>query len=121
MPSPTNSGQASFVPLSGDNSIDSLLTTTKWGGAFGTPESVTYSFPGAGSLWSTDFTIGYELSSGSGEPSNVGDIRVAWTTAATVPNEQAHAYTPGNVPKAGDIWLNANASGPTWGNFVEGS
>jgi serralysin len=68
MPTPTSSGAVSFVSLSGRNDIDSLLWGTKWGGATGTSASVTYSFPGFDSFWSTDPTSGYGENTGFGEP-----------------------------------------------------
>jgi Ca2+-binding RTX toxin-like protein len=45
MPTPTSSSSTSSVPLSNDNSIDALLSQTKWGGPAGSGTSLTYSFP----------------------------------------------------------------------------
>jgi serralysin len=41
---------------------------------------------------------------------SVGDIRFGWTDSVLFIAEAAHAYTPGNVPRAGDVWLNINAT-----------
>lgn len=62
MPSPTGWSATSSIPLSFSNTIDSLLGNTRWSGG-----TVTYSFPGYGSSWSTNAFSGYG-SSTSGEP-----------------------------------------------------
>jgi serralysin len=54
MPTPTTSSPASSVGISGDNTIDSLLELTKWGGGLGTGATLTYSFP-----WSTSGTASF--------------------------------------------------------------
>src|SRR4026207_2278860 len=68
MATPTTSGQVSFASLSGNSEIDSLVYGTKWGGGSGSAAVVTYSFPGYGASWSTDWLDGYGPSSSGREP-----------------------------------------------------
>ena len=63
MPSPTGWSPYKTTPLSGNNSIDSLLYGTNW-----VSGALTYSYPTTGSLWSTSPTSGYGPSTGTGEP-----------------------------------------------------
>ncbi len=68
MATPVSPGVVSIVPLTGQNYIDSLLDSYKWGGSIGTGASLTYSFRSNSSLYSTDSVTGYGPSTGSGEP-----------------------------------------------------
>ena len=68
MPSPTTGSPATSVPLSGDSQIDAFIIGEKWGGALGTGFSITYSFPGDGSFWSTNPSIGYGAQTSDQEP-----------------------------------------------------
>lgn len=68
MPAPTLGSPVSLVTLTGNNSIDSMLWGTKWGGAAGTGAALTYSFPGVSAVWSTDPSVGYGANTGGGEP-----------------------------------------------------
>lgn len=132
---PTLSGVASSVALSGGNSVDSLLTGNKWGGALGTGVSLTYSFGGSNSSYVPNY--------GSGEPllgfgaltetqknairnaltawseianiqftevtdseSVVGELRFARSNAP----DTAWAYFPGNYPESGDAWFSYESS-----------
>jgi len=73
MATPTSSGSITILSpsdLTGINYIDSLAAGTKWGGGLGTSVSLTYSFGGSGSVYSTDSITGYGPSNGSGEPWN---------------------------------------------------
>ena len=72
MATPTSPGVVSAVPLSGANSIDSLLDFNKWGGAAGSAATVTYSLQSGTSVWSTDPSSGYGSPSGNGEPWHPG-------------------------------------------------
>lgn len=63
MPSPTNWSSVVSVSLTGSQTIDALLYGTRWASS-----TITYSFPGAGSLWSTDTTTGYGPITGDKEP-----------------------------------------------------
>jgi serralysin len=58
MVSPFSSTPSSYVAATGDYRIDALL----WGYKFGTqptgsPVTITYSFPGAGSVWQSGYTL----------------------------------------------------------------
>jgi serralysin len=80
MPTPTTWGTGSSAPLSGNALTDSLIFGTKWGAAVGTGASVTYSFPGSASSWSSDRSTGY------GSPST----QQPWVSLAPLSlNEQA--------------------------------
>ncbi len=68
MPSPTSSRPYSTVGYSGNVSIDALVAGSKWGGSTGSAATVTYSFPGAGSTWSTSASNGYGATTDGGEP-----------------------------------------------------
>src|SRR3989338_2668570 len=63
MPSPTFWSNTTYVSLTYSQNIDALLGGTRWASS-----TITYSFPGYGSSWSTSTTTGYGPSSGSGEP-----------------------------------------------------
>ena len=54
MPSPTGWSATASIAPSLNNAIDSLLGDTRWSGA-----TVTYSFPGYASSWSTNAFSGY--------------------------------------------------------------
>lgn len=68
MPTPYDGGAASSVPRSGVTAIDGLLGGVKWGGPAGSATAVSYSFPGADAVWSTDPVLGYGSPSSGGEP-----------------------------------------------------
>jgi hypothetical protein len=68
MPTPTGGSTFSIVDPTGVYPVDPLLGGTQWG--TGGPVTVTYSFPGADSVWSTNQTSGYGPSTGSGYPWN---------------------------------------------------
>jgi serralysin len=70
MPSPTSGSTFSVFSATNSN-LDALLSGVKWGpkilsGAL----TISYSFPGVSSYWSTDSSKGYGPSDGSGEPWN---------------------------------------------------
>ena len=54
MPTPTTSGSCSTISMSGYPFVDALLYGTCW-----TSSTITYSFPNASSVWSTDPLSGY--------------------------------------------------------------
>ena len=70
MATPTSPGVVSFLGPSFVNNIDALLDGSKWGGSRGTAATVTYSFAGDNSRYSTDFLTGYGPVTGDGEPWN---------------------------------------------------
>jgi Ca2+-binding RTX toxin-like protein len=140
MPLPTSWSSVTNVSLTYSQNIDALLYDTQWASS-----TITYSFPGYDSLWSTSSTTGYGPSSGSREawspyfailsasdqdyftnalqkwanvanlhfslvadtPTNVGDIRAAYSYQTDQATEQAWAYYPANASYAGDMWINA--------------
>jgi hypothetical protein len=63
MPSPTSSSSVVSVNLTGSQTIDALLYGARWESS-----TITYSFPGVGSIWSTSTTTGYGPSTGGKEP-----------------------------------------------------
>jgi len=71
MPTPFGGSPASDVPFTGEPLIDGLIAGSKWGGALGTAASVTYSFPGPGSTWSSSRNSGYGPTNAGGEPWDV--------------------------------------------------
>jgi serralysin len=129
-----------LIAFTGINSIDSMLWGTKWGGIEGTGATLTYSFPGANSYWSTDPALGYGASTGTGEPWSASfaplsqvsgriafvDALATWSSIADVSFTQVTdtstsvgdirvAYT--STPNAG-AWAygpyNAPISGDVW-------
>src|SRR5688572_19275613 len=68
MPSPTTGSNTTLVDFTGDPLIDGLIIGEKWGGALGTGFTITYSFPGFGSSWSTNPNIGYGSPDSHWEP-----------------------------------------------------
>ena len=107
MPSPTGWSATSAVPLSFVNAIDSLLGAARWSGA-----TVTYSFPGYGSSWSTNPFSGYG-STASDEPpwsasfapletADKTSFRAALSAWSGVANIQ-FAETPDSSSTVGDI------------------
>jgi serralysin len=96
---PSSAGIVSPVALSGIHNIDSLLLMSKWGGPVHTGTTLTYSFPDAGSSWSTDPITGYgSPSDPTQEPHNpkylgltlaaeqagVRDALAAWANVANI-------------------------------------
>ena len=107
MPNSSGWSATSSVPLSFNNAIDSLLGDTRWSGA-----TVTYSFPGYGSSWSTNAFSGYGSSS-SGEPpwsasfaplsnADKASFRAALSAWSGVVNMQ-FSETPDSSSSVGDI------------------
>ena len=70
MASPTTWGPTSSVSPTSNIFTNGLLTGGKWGGPVGQGVTVTYSFPQAGSFWSTSTVTGYGPQTGAGEPWN---------------------------------------------------
>jgi len=136
--SPGGASATSTIPSTGNNRIDSLTYSVKWGAnGVGTGATLDYSFPGFGATWdipygSNEPNIGFSPLTTSQKnaarkaldlwsdvvninfqeisetASNVGDIRFGNTAVETNPNVIAFAYYPNNFPEAGDVWLNAN-------------
>lgn len=63
MPTPTSWSSVAYITPSYVQNIDALLGSYRWASS-----TVTYSFPGYDSLWSTDTETGYGASTGDGEP-----------------------------------------------------
>ena len=104
MATPTTSGQVSFASLSGNSQTDALIYGTKWGGGSGSAAVVTYSFPGYGSSWSTDWATGYGPSSSGREP-----WRGFAPLSVKTPNADFAEILSGKTP---DLWhSNAPAKG----------
>ncbi|SDH48919.1 M10 family metallopeptidase [Nitrosomonas sp. Nm132] len=66
MPAPTTSSEVIPVNLTGNISIDALIFGKRWASS-----TITYSFPGNDSYWSTDPSKGYGPTNGEGEPWNL--------------------------------------------------
>ena len=94
MPSPTSWSSTTYVSLSYIQEIDALLGGTRWASS-----TITYSFPGYGSMWSTSTTTGYGPSSGSGEP---------WSTS----------FAPLSTPGSGDDQIYFAAALQKWANVA---
>ena len=154
MTSPTISIPTSHTPNSGDPNIDALLEGRNWGGAPGTPLTISYSFP-----WTTDSTAVFSGPNGQGVYSstgentaaqqyglnaaeqaeftaalqtwadvanitfqqvdetstNVGDIRIALTSASQTTSTGGPAwgwgyYPNNNYPSGGDIWVSTTTA-----------
>jgi Ca2+-binding RTX toxin-like protein len=107
----------------------SVVSGTKWGGGLGTGVSLTYSFPtgtayfvsgygqGEFNAWSQTTTpeqsaIRYALGVWAGT-ANIGFTQIADNSstagelrfALTNMSDFAHAYEPGSIPVAGDVWF----------------
>ncbi len=68
MVSPFSGSATSNVAATGNARIDALIGGVKWGGAAGSAATISFSFPQAGSTWSTNAGSGYGPASGDGEP-----------------------------------------------------
>ncbi|WP_417451260.1 M10 family metallopeptidase [Kordiimonas sp.] len=70
-PTVTSRAVVEQVGLSGDDAVDSLLTLFGYQNVEGADTThITFSIPGAGSLWSTEDGSGYGAEDGDGEPWN---------------------------------------------------
>ncbi len=125
---PSSLGVVSTVELSGDQLIDSLLLMSKWGNAVvGSSVTLSYSFPDAGSSWSTDLFTGYgSPSDPTQEPHNseyhgltlaseqagVQAALAAWASVANITVVQADD----NLTSAGDLRFayTGTMSASTW-------
>ncbi len=94
MPSPTSWSSVVSVSLTGTQTIDALLSGTRWAGS-----TITYSFPGNGSSWSTNATTGYGPSNGGQEP---------WSAS----------FTPLSTPGTGDDQIYFKGALQTWANVA---
>ena len=125
---PTSGGTVSSYAWSGQNHIDSLLATYKWGGGLGTGADLTYSFGTASSVYISGYS---EPTNGFGEftvhqknatraaldywsnvanltftevtdsSSVAGDLRFAHSSDPST----AWAYLPSSSTKGGDVWV----------------
>jgi len=113
MPTPTAGSDYSLVTLSSVALVDALLIGTKWGtSGEGNGASITYSFPGASSSWSTNWSYGYGSSYSGGEPwsasyrglntAQQAAFRSAMQAWANVANIQV-TETADNASVVGDI------------------
>jgi len=120
MPTPFGGSPASDVPFTGEPLIDGLIAGSKWGGALGTAASVTYSFPGPGSTWSSSRNSGYGPTNAGGEPWDVqyhglnssqeNAVRIAlqnWSHVANI----TFVETADNASVVGDIRIAFTAGG----------
>lgn len=137
MTSPNSGGIVSSVGSTGNYRVDALIGGLKWGGGMGTGATLTYSFPGSGSAWKSNYGSGENaslrglntfeqaaakaaikawgdvanitLTHVNETAGNVGDVRIAYTNA--IPAQyQAWAYYPNaQYAEGGDVWLNAKA------------
>jgi Ca2+-binding RTX toxin-like protein len=124
--------------LSGNTSIDALLSTYQWGTQNGVASTITYSFPNAlTSTWVNNYSADNEPNTWTGldatgqqyfkqalsawseianitfaqvvdNQNTVGDIRVAFTDVIAQLGYDGWAYNPGSSPANGDIWLSKN-------------
>lgn len=137
----TNTARAEYTLLANDPFIDPLLSGTRWVSNGGTT-ALSFSFPTSTTAWANSYTSLNEPSGlqpfGAAEmaaartalqtwaryanvtftetsdsASNVGDIRFAYTTV-NEPGSQAHAYFPGSLPSAGDVWLDRGELSPAF-------
>ena len=141
MPRPTESTESQLVSLTGIKYLDSLLSGTKWADD-GMGVSLTYSFINPQrSYFVTDYSAANEYQAGysltiaqqatarsaisawsavanitlretSDNIVNVGDIRFGGYLLMD-DDAAAWAYTPGDSPRAGDIWIGPNTSDPS--------
>ena len=132
---PTSGAATTSYSISGQNYIDSLYYSQKWGGALGTGTSLTYSFGTSSSVYASGYGSG-EPTTGFGEFSAdqktatrnsldyyakvanltftevtdsstvAGDLRFA---KSSVPST-AWAYLPSGSPLGGDVWVGPSAS-----------
>lgn len=158
MPSPSSVSQVSSVRLTGVVTLDALQSGYKWGGAPGTPATVSFSFPWANGAsayfggykgaayssedepsaarhfglnavqqsatasalqaWANVANINFEQVADTS--TNVGDIRLAFTSAKSVQDAWAYASYPNAAwPVGGDVWINAQFGSDT--NWSVGS
>ncbi|MEL1091146.1 M10 family metallopeptidase C-terminal domain-containing protein [Pseudomonas sp. OB66] len=141
MPRPTESTESQYVSLTGIKYLDSLLSGTKWADD-GMGVSLTYSFISLGNSYfasdysaANEYEAGYELTATqraaataalstwsavaditfrqtSDNWANVGDIRFGGYALMDA-DAAAWAYTPGDTPNAGDIWIGPNTDDPS--------
>jgi serralysin len=132
MSTPTSNsvGVTSYARAPGD--AGAIQEGVKWGGAYGSGVTLTFSFPG-GNAWHVggyaEFNSLYQLSRTEKDAvraalaewgavanitfnevgdtkSVVGDLRFGITDAVGK-KAAAHAYLPGTSPKSGDVWFGA--------------
>jgi len=124
------------TPLSSNPAINALLSTFQWGTQNGQAATITYSFPGIGSVWVANY--GVEITAGwsglnaaqqdnfkaaleswaelaqlsftqvADDAAASGQIRVAFSNHVKNQGFSGYAYYPTSTQsaKAGDIWLN---------------
>lgn len=134
MPSPNGSTAASYISLSGNTHIDSLLGGSKWGGSLGQGFSLSYSFFSEGlSYYATDYSsdneylAAYRLT--SGQMTSIRNALQSWGTVTNLSFQEvqdsatwtgdlrfagysdmgsqaaAWAYYPTTAPVGGDVWI----------------
>lgn len=141
MPSPAGWSGAYSVPLSGNAYIDALLVGARW-----TSNTITFSFPGYGSLWSTDSVTGYGLQSSGREPwvsnmaplstydqpffesalktwaayANLTFVQVADTSTSVGDIRAAYSYQPSKADKVAWAYFPGNSAvaGDVWFNAL---
>ncbi|QKE65572.1 matrixin family metalloprotease [Aquipseudomonas campi] len=146
MPSPSESTAASYVVLSNDSQIDSLIYGTKWGGTTGSGVTLSYSFLTAGSQFASNYSSDneplFDFVLTSGQQSAAIAALAEWSSVANITFSKvtetssqvgtlrfggylemddqtaAWAYLPGSTAKSGDIWLHPyTSSNPQPGQF----
>ena len=123
MPSPTSWSSVVPVGLTGSQTIDALLYVARWESS-----TITYSFPGIGSIWSTSTTTGYGPSNGGKEPWSLSFSPLStsdqiafkgalqkWSNVANLQFSQV-ADTSSNVGdiRAAYTYQNAHANDQSW-------
>jgi len=90
--------------VSGDNRIDSLLTTSQWGTSNGNSVSLTYSFPNSSSSWASNYNLGEPFSPNiltylnSTQQNDVRDALELWSNIANITfSEVSEPGTQGEI------------------------
>ncbi len=123
MPSPTSWSSVVPVGLTGSQTIDALLYVARWESS-----TITYSFPGIGSIWSTSTSTGYGPINGGKEPWSLSFSPLSssdqiafkgalqkWSNVANLQFSQV-ADTSSNVGdiRAAYTYQNAHANDQAW-------
>jgi len=130
MPSPDGSSPYVLSSFTNDLAVNSLISGTQWAS-----RSISFSFPPATSYWSTDPTVGYGESTGSGEPwspyysplssTDINAVRTALKSWANVANITFNETTD-NLTVVGDLrfaytYVDAHSNAQAWAYFPLGT
>lgn len=104
--------------VSGDNRIDSLLTTSQWGDTNGESINLTYSFPVSGSSWASDYNLGEPFSPNtltylnSTQQQHARDALAQWSNVANINfTEVAETGSQGQVRITYSTAVSGNTAG----------